>query len=535
MRIEKLLQSKFAIIWPALFAMLLYAFTCNFSFSPLDEQWLIVTNTQSFDASGAFFSFFKQSIQGVFYRPLLMLSFYFNYLVGHADPLIYHLSNILFHALAVALLYTYLVKLKINKSASLCLSLLFACHPLAAHAVAWVPGRNDSLLAIFLLLALIHLVNYQTKHNSKYIIFHYASFFACLLTKETAIAFPLIFIALQKTESNIKKIAIAYLACIGLYWLMLVASKTAIPTFSLSTLSAMGWTLFASLTKLLLLYKLSVSCPVFIGSKFIGIAIIVLCTISLIWMHKKNSISAVYLLLSYLCVLLPAYFSVQSSVPVMDEHRLYIPLLAVIIVLGLQANQLPTKISGIVFAVLVSVYISVTLYRLPVYKTQKSFLQEACNDNPKNYFFKYQYANLLFYGNDYPAALEYCNAAILLQPNKAKLYALRGDIFCAISELEKGKNEFAKALSLAGESPAILELLPGITRYRQITTMRLHLIDSLLQTDSQDPSLYAMRAKVFLDANNKNAAIADANRALELSGHLKSYEEYLLQLENIND
>ncbi|XP_018010138.1 protein O-mannosyl-transferase TMTC2 isoform X2 [Hyalella azteca] len=96
------------------------------------------------------------------YRPLTVLSFRLNYLLGGFEPLTYHATNVLLHVLATFLFAT-LTKAIAPPQARVfgaAAPLLFAAHPVHTEAVAGVVGRADVGAAIFLLLALISYIRH---------------------------------------------------------------------------------------------------------------------------------------------------------------------------------------------------------------------------------------------------------------------------------------------------------------------------------------------------------------------------------------
>lgn len=98
-------------------------------------------------------------------RFILMYSFALNYFLGGADPVGYHVANLLFHA-ANALLFYFFVLTIAGKALShsrretatgvaLVAGLLFAVHPLMTESVTYIAGRASSLAAVFFLGSLL--------------------------------------------------------------------------------------------------------------------------------------------------------------------------------------------------------------------------------------------------------------------------------------------------------------------------------------------------------------------------------------------
>ncbi|CAH1155250.1 unnamed protein product [Phaedon cochleariae] len=90
------------------------------------------------------------------YRPLTTITFRVNYLIFGFNPLWFHLTNILLHAIA-CILFTrvtlYVAGLK-PKFATLS-GLLFAVHPVHTEAVTGIVGRADVLACVFFLTSIL--------------------------------------------------------------------------------------------------------------------------------------------------------------------------------------------------------------------------------------------------------------------------------------------------------------------------------------------------------------------------------------------
>lgn len=92
------------------------------------------------------------------YRPLCVLTFRLNYLLGGFQPWGYHLVNVLLHCLATALLVRVARQVlpKTRSSVgSAVTGLVFATHPIHTEAVAGVVGRADLAACNFYLLAFL--------------------------------------------------------------------------------------------------------------------------------------------------------------------------------------------------------------------------------------------------------------------------------------------------------------------------------------------------------------------------------------------
>ena len=131
---------------------------------------------------------------GYYYRPLIELSFWIDNFLWGMEPVVMHMENILLHCANSFLVYLLARKVSEGNSDTfplipLIASLLFALHPVNVEAVAWIAGRTDPLLTLFVLsvcwFLLRWLADLQWQDMTAALVF----FIVALLTKETALAF----------------------------------------------------------------------------------------------------------------------------------------------------------------------------------------------------------------------------------------------------------------------------------------------------------------------------------------------------------
>ncbi len=141
---------------------------------------------------------------GYYYRPMAELSFYLDNMLWGMEPSAMHLENILLHCangLLVYLLARRVIGRHENDNETLYImpllaALLFALHPLNVEAVAWIAGRTDPLLGLFVLSASYFWLNWLEKPRWQDMSATLLLFGAALLTKETALAFGAVIVAL---------------------------------------------------------------------------------------------------------------------------------------------------------------------------------------------------------------------------------------------------------------------------------------------------------------------------------------------------
>lgn len=76
-------------------------------------------------------------------------------IAGPGLPLVWHLANVLLHAMNTFLCLRMCRLLGVGVGVSAAIALIFACHPTRTESVAWVGGATDVVLGFFVLLTLI--------------------------------------------------------------------------------------------------------------------------------------------------------------------------------------------------------------------------------------------------------------------------------------------------------------------------------------------------------------------------------------------
>lgn len=121
------------------------------------------------------------------WRPLCVLSFRLNYLVGGLNPSGYHLVNMLLHSLVTGLVVLVAHTLLPSRLGILAAGSLFAVHPAHTEAVAGLVGRADLGACVFCLLAYLTYRRHMISRQLGSLLLTVLLAMSGLLCKETAI------------------------------------------------------------------------------------------------------------------------------------------------------------------------------------------------------------------------------------------------------------------------------------------------------------------------------------------------------------
>lgn len=190
------LNDKYIYLLITSVAIILYGKSIFFEYTHMDDAQLLVMN-QSFIGNIAnlpkmFTTDVFISVTNIhtYYRPLMNVLFMLEAQIAKDNPLLYHITNIFLHIGCSILVYMLFQQLQFSKILSAIAALMFCVHPIHTSAVVWIPGRNDTLLTLFVLSSFLFFLR---AHETKRIFFfaiHAIIFFFALLVKESAIALP---------------------------------------------------------------------------------------------------------------------------------------------------------------------------------------------------------------------------------------------------------------------------------------------------------------------------------------------------------
>lgn len=86
------------------------------------------------------------------YRPLLMVAFTIQWVIGQGSPLPFHIANVMVYAAACVALYRLLL-LMVSRETAFLAAALFAVHPVHVEAVANIVGQAELWVALLIFLA----------------------------------------------------------------------------------------------------------------------------------------------------------------------------------------------------------------------------------------------------------------------------------------------------------------------------------------------------------------------------------------------
>ena len=471
MRAKNIQYIQFPYIYIAVLIILLYQKAIFFGFSYMDDHILILQNYDFLKNISNFFEVFKRDVfypahnPFLFYRPFLTLSFMMDAHLTGISPVGYHITNIFLHVIASCLFFSFLTQLDYARIPSFFMACIFAVHPALSQAVAWIPGRNDSLLAIFVLAALITFTELIRTKKTIWYFWHALFFLSAIFTKESALAIaPLCLIyhrLIVKNRGFPKKIKIilSLWVFIALIWLYLRSHVLINP---------IHWTVFdatRSLTlvmpgfiqyigKIIFPFNLSVAPILRDTSLLYGYIAIPLLILILFRSQTKRSGFLIFGAAWFIFFLLPSLVSLNFGAIVSDfmEHRLYVPIIGFAIITlesgAAKALTPKNKRALIAGAAVAAIFAAITYSAMDRFENRISFWEDAVKTSPHSSTVHRLLGFLYYLDGNLKDSEKECRMALALDPQEPFVHNKLGRIYAARGESGAAEKEYREEIIL---------------------------------------------------------------------------------------
>lgn len=467
---EKLKSTKILILIIIITVVLVYAQSLNFDFVNYDDYDLVYENSSFLsDPSNILKSFTSHAFigkreEGVYYRPLLQISYIIDYRLWKLNPLGYHATNILLHCLAAIILFLFLNILTEEKFVAYTGAMIFALHPIQIESVGWIAGRNDILLGMFIILMIFFFAKHYIYPQSRslFYILSVISFVGALFTKESAAFYLLLIPAYHLLFSNKTRIIIEkqiflktlpFIVVLFCYLLIrhsifgeFIGSEKLYGKLSTSARIQLVPAMLSEHLKLLILpINLSVEHPLDkliwfeqpweIISYIITIGILVTYFI-LIKINRVMSFVFTWLLVG----LLPLLNIIPVAVPIL-EHRLYAAsagfAFLIPYTLHILSKEKYEKYFNAFLILIVILYAIGTFTRLPVWKNSESLWLDAIKKAPTAHRSYYNLAGYYYDRQEYNKSIPLLEKYLELKPGDFIGYSKLRQTYFMIGNYEK--------------------------------------------------------------------------------------------------
>lgn len=493
---HKLSQSNlkvFAAI--TIIILLIYSQSLWFEFTALDDYDLILNNSHILSKFENFPTLFKTNLlmseSGVYYRPVVSFSFMIDTIIGGNNFLVFYLSNIIYHIVATFLFFFLLLSIIKNRTHSFVFTLIFAIHPALTQAVVWIPGRNDSLLFIFLSFTFIFYLKFiQQEEESRlkkilFLILSGLSLLLSLLTKENGLLilviiflYPFLF---GKTKLDLKTkllVLLTYLIPVTVYLLLRAQAQIQKAELEQITISLIDYFkgLINYFGKIFLPFNLSVITLNENINLAYGLVSIIVISIACFFGIKNFKIF-LFGLIWFLLFLISGIVGFTGFTNFLD-HRLYVPIFGIIV--SIHQLKILDNISNrfflLTFFTILIVFTYLNISHSRNFKDPLSFYRSAVNSAPNSFFTHRGLANVYHRLKDYDNAEKHYLKSLQLNPNSLETLVNIGINFKSKGNLDSSEFYFLKALSINQTNPKIHNNLGNLyLQKKQLNEAEYHL------------------------------------------------------------
>ena len=412
-------------------------------------------------------------------RPLVNLTFALDYAAAGTAVWIYHATNLLIHILAALALFSLLrrtlelpvIAPRFRAAATGIagtVALLWAVHPLQTESVSYLAQRAESLMGLFYFLTLDGLVRAVTTGDRRWLAASAGACLAGMASKEVMISAPLLALLFDRTfvsgsfAAALRRRA-GYYGALAATWLLLAAEMIQVGNRGNAVgrgLKVDSWTYALTQCHAIALYlrlalwphplTLDYGTTTFTapGDVLPGAMLIaVLAAATLYYIGRRSALGFVGAW--FFAILAPSSSVVPLAKQTLAEHRMYLPLAAVVlvVVLGLHAAGLRARWTALLAAPL----LVLTLLRNADYVNGVTIWQQSVERYPGNPRARINLGNAWVNAGQFERGAEQFEAALRLDPNLPEAH----------NDLGVAENALGQPARAAAEFRAALRLFPG--------------------------------------------------------------------------
>jgi tetratricopeptide (TPR) repeat protein len=125
-----------------------------------------------------------------YYRPLQMLTYMIEYNLFKLNTMPYHITNMFLHVFVVLSLF-WMVKILVrDRTLAFITALLYSVHPVHVETVAYISGRADCIVALFIFLTFAIYLKTHEEKKPVWTLLLFACYIIALFAKENSLVLP---------------------------------------------------------------------------------------------------------------------------------------------------------------------------------------------------------------------------------------------------------------------------------------------------------------------------------------------------------
>jgi tetratricopeptide (TPR) repeat protein len=409
-------------------------------------------------------------------RPLVNLTFAINYAMSGLRVWSYHATNLAIHFLAALALFGLLrralllpaIAPRFRENAleiSATVTLLWAVHPLQTESVSYLSQRAEALMGLFYLLTLYAFVRGVEGGDWKW---RAASVLACLAgmaSKEVMASAPLIVLLFDRTfcagsfVAALRQRAGYYLA-LAATWLLLIAEMVHVGSrggavgtglkidswhYALTQFHAIALYLGLSLWPHPLTFDYGTTTVASLGAVWPEALLVVALGMATLYYIGKHSALG-FIGAWFFAILAPSSSIVPLAKQTIAEHRMYLPLAAVLLLVVLAVHAACGRARFA--AILALPLIVLTLLRNDDYANGVTIWTQSIARYPDNSRAHVNLGNAYVNAGQLHSGAEQYEIALRLDPNRPDAYNNLGVAEAALGETAKAEADYRAALRI---------------------------------------------------------------------------------------
>jgi tetratricopeptide (TPR) repeat protein len=490
-------------------------------------------------------------------RPILILSLALNYAVGEMDPTGYHVVNLCVHVLAALTLYG--IARRTFRSRGLpgrytdsadalafAIALLWIAHPLATQAVTYVIQRAESLMALFYLLTLYCAI--RSDGSKRRLAWSLTAISCCALgmqTKEVMVTAPLVVLLYDRTflagsfAAALRSRGALY-AGLAATWLLLLrfdpsalSGSAAWAGFGLNELSAVEYArsqpgvilhylrLCFWPDPLLLDYGWPVSDK--LGAILWSTALLATLGLATLWALWRVPPLG-FLGACFFLVLAPT----SSVMPIIDlafEHRMYLPLAAVVAAIVVAADAALARASaplwggGALLVAIAAPLSTATVLRNRDYRSAEVMWRTVVDGAPDNSRGQTSLGTALIELGRNEEALVFLETAVALDPGYPKARVNLAVSLIALGRFDDAETQLRQTLEILPTHVNALINLGELLQRRGDLEASLGHLRTAVEYGPNRAFAHSSLANVLLRMGRRDEALHHFREATRLNPH----------------
>lgn len=461
------------------------------------------------------------------YAPITMIGFAIDWMLFHGSSFWHHFVNVFLHFINALLVLVFVKKLTQNIGIAFLVAIVFSFHPTQIETVAWVAAKNNLVYALFFLLGLISYVNYAQSKQKKYYMVSLVLFILSVLSKPSAICFPLCLVAFDyfltqdfSVRRQINKIPFFVFAII--IGLVTIYSRTEDKFMNESHAFAIyerigyaGFALVQYIIKFLFPANLSVIYP-YPNDKTVSLVMGYLAWALIVYVIyffiKRKKLLLLFSLSFFIFNLLLVLQFIPFGEVLTADRYMYLPIIGLALMLFSFIKLKENHIKVVAFGLIVVLGI-LSFKRSSVWKNSVSLYSDIIDKYPHSFLALNSLGAEHMLNRNYVLSEQYLNKAVAEKANYYKGYYNRGLLYAQTNRMQEALNDFTKAIELK-QYPKAYVGRANVYYMAKDFPKAINDAETVLRTDANNPKANFVLANCYDDLNQLDKAMFYYNKAI---------------------